>query len=357
VIKGWDLGVATMNKGEKSILKCHHEVAYGKQEQAKIPAESTLLFEVELLDWSKSEDISAAKDKSLTKTTVVEGKDYDKPDYESSVTIDVQIATEGKATEDRTAWTFIIGDTADLPAGLEDGLKSMKKGEQATIHASSKVTGGAPTQYTITLHDFTKVRTWEAKGADKINAAVKRKDEGNTYFKASQLPLAEKKYKRALEFIESDYGLDTDEQKSEAKKVKVTIYSNLAQVNLLRKELKEALTNCNKCLEIDPANVKALFRRGKVNNAFDNWDEARKDLQKVLEIDPSNADAAKELHAVDEKKRALHKKEKALYGNMFEKLSKLEEKEKAAAPAPAPAPEAPPKEKAAAPAADAPPPS
>ena len=146
--------------------------------------------------------------------------------------------------------------------------------------------------YAITLHEFTKVRTWDAKGEEKIHAAVKRKDEGNAYFKASQLALAEKKYKRGIEFVESEYGLDTDEQKANAKKVKVTLYSNLAQVNILRKEYKDAITNCNKCLEIDPQNAKALFRRGKVHNILDNWDDARKDLRKVLEIDPANAEAA-----------------------------------------------------------------
>lgn len=31
VIKGWDLGVARMKKGEKAILTCRSDYAYGKQ--------------------------------------------------------------------------------------------------------------------------------------------------------------------------------------------------------------------------------------------------------------------------------------------------------------------------------------
>jgi len=49
VIKGWDRGFATMKKGEKAILRCSPEYAYGKSGAGdKIPADSTLNFEVEL---------------------------------------------------------------------------------------------------------------------------------------------------------------------------------------------------------------------------------------------------------------------------------------------------------------------
>ena len=50
VIKGWDKGVATMRIGEKSILTCREDYAYGaKGMPPKIPASATLKFEVELL--------------------------------------------------------------------------------------------------------------------------------------------------------------------------------------------------------------------------------------------------------------------------------------------------------------------
>mmetsp|Transcript_73220 Transcript_73220/g.160228 ORF Transcript_73220/g.160228 Transcript_73220/m.160228 type:complete len:139 (-) Transcript_73220:103-519(-) len=51
VIKGWDVGVATMKIGEKALLTCSPEYAYGAQGAPPvIPANATLLFEVELLD-------------------------------------------------------------------------------------------------------------------------------------------------------------------------------------------------------------------------------------------------------------------------------------------------------------------
>lgn len=47
VIKAWDLGVATMKKGELAKLTCKSEYAYGESgSPPKIPPKATLVFEV-----------------------------------------------------------------------------------------------------------------------------------------------------------------------------------------------------------------------------------------------------------------------------------------------------------------------
>lgn len=52
MIKAWDLGVASMKRGELAVLYCKSEYAYGKAgSPPKIPADATLVFEVELFDW------------------------------------------------------------------------------------------------------------------------------------------------------------------------------------------------------------------------------------------------------------------------------------------------------------------
>jgi len=49
VIKGWDEGVALLNEGDKATFIIPAELAYGSRATGNIPANSTLIFDIELL--------------------------------------------------------------------------------------------------------------------------------------------------------------------------------------------------------------------------------------------------------------------------------------------------------------------
>jgi peptidylprolyl isomerase len=50
VIPGWDKGIGQLSKGAKAKLTIPSNLAYGAREQRGIPANSTLIFEVEVMD-------------------------------------------------------------------------------------------------------------------------------------------------------------------------------------------------------------------------------------------------------------------------------------------------------------------
>lgn len=54
LITGWQIGIPMFGKGGKGKLIIPSGLAYGDQDNGDIPGGSTLMFEIELVDWSKA---------------------------------------------------------------------------------------------------------------------------------------------------------------------------------------------------------------------------------------------------------------------------------------------------------------
>jgi len=57
LISGWQIGIPLFAKGGKGKLIIHSELAYGDRDNGEIPGGSTLMFEIELIDWASVEGI------------------------------------------------------------------------------------------------------------------------------------------------------------------------------------------------------------------------------------------------------------------------------------------------------------
>lgn len=91
VIKGWDLGVPTMKRGELATFTIRSEYAYGKNgSPPTIPPDATLIFEIELFDFH-GEDISNAQDKSIIRRTIKAGEGYQTPNEGARCVISVKV--------------------------------------------------------------------------------------------------------------------------------------------------------------------------------------------------------------------------------------------------------------------------
>lgn len=110
--------------------------------------------------------------------------------------------------------------------------------------------------------------------------------------------------------------------------VRLALFLNTAQCALKLNDPAKTITQCTSALKLEPDNVKALYRRGAAYKARAEYELAREDFLHLLHCDAQNATARAELRAVEEQIRAQRAKEKRVFGNLFQKLARLEEQEK-----------------------------
>jgi FK506-binding protein 4/5 len=327
VIKGWDKAVATMKRGERARVTISSEYGYGKAgSPPKIPGDSTLVFDIELISWKDFEDIS--KDGNVLKKVLHGGSGWEKPKEDSEVTVNYTLKTpDGQILETKTDFKFILG-TEVVPLGLEKGVENMKKGEKALLKVKGDYlkhdtvpSDSQELHYEIELVDFTKEKpSWEMTTEEKMTAAAKAKEEGNELYKQGKYQRAIKKYKKVGSFLDSDYSF-TDEEKEQAKPLKVTAHLNISACNLKMKNYRSCIENCDKALKLDANNVKALFRKGQALSALIEWKDAEECLNKALSLDSQNKEIQREIALLKRKVAEQDKKDKKIYANIFAKLS------------------------------------
>ncbi|XP_069477536.1 sperm-associated antigen 1 [Ambystoma mexicanum] len=81
----------------------------------------------------------------------------------------------------------------------------------------------------------------------------------------------------------------------------IAAFNNRAQAEIKRQNWRNALNDCEKVLDLEPGNLKALLRRATVNSQLNNNHRAVEDLHRVLRDEPDNAIAQKLLSEVEEK--------------------------------------------------------
>nr|QBH73881.1 fk506-binding protein [Brunneria borealis] len=334
VIKAWDLGVATMKRGEVAVLHCKPEYAYGASgSPPTIPPNATLVFEVEVIDWT-GEDLSLKKDGGIIRYQIEKGEGYTTPNDGAVVEVKLIGKYDGRVFEEREV-TFPLGEGSEygICEGLERALEKFKKGEKSRIVIKSKyafkaegkpefnIPPNSDIEYEVEMKNFEKAKeSWSLDSAEKLEQARFFKEKGTKYFKAEKYNLAIKMYKKVVGFTEFDTGFEGENEK-DRKSLLLSGYLNLALCYLKLSEHVEAREHCDKALGIEPKSEKGLFRRGQANLGMGEPERAKVDFEAVLQLEPNNKAAATHIVLCNKKIKEQRGREKKIYANMFEKFA------------------------------------
>lgn len=222
VIKAWDLGVATMKRGEVAVLYCKPNYAYGESgSPPKIPPNATLVFEVELFDW-KLEDVSKKKDGGILRRTIKAGTGYSSPNDEALVEISI-VGRHGDREFDRRQLSFNLGEGSEhnVPEGVETALLKFKKGERSALqlspaygfgstgHEAFGIPPGARLDYEVELIGFEEAKeAWRLDADEKLEQSKLCKEKGTGHFKAGKYSMALKQYAKIISYLEHEKGTD-----------------------------------------------------------------------------------------------------------------------------------------------------
>ncbi|KAL5188066.1 Peptidyl-prolyl cis-trans isomerase FKBP65 [Glycine soja] len=261
--------VKTMKKGEKVLLNVKPQYAFGESgrpasgDEGAVPPNAYLQLDLELVSWKTVSDIT--KDRKVLKKTLKEGEGYERPN-DGAV---VQVKLIGKLQDgtvfvkkgyvDEQPFEFKI-DEEQVIDGLDQAVKNMKKGEIALLiiqpeyafgpSGSSQELANVPPNstvyYEVELLSFVKEKeSWDLNTQEKIEAAGKKKEEGNAFFKVGKYERASKRYEKAIKFVEYDSSF-SDEEKQQTKALKITCNLNNAACKLKLKDYKQAEKMCTK---------------------------------------------------------------------------------------------------------------
>ncbi|GJQ14574.1 hypothetical protein GpartN1_g6365.t1 [Galdieria partita] len=338
----WEKAIRDMKKSSKVRLVCKDERIRVAGLPFELPDDIHFVeYELELVRWNKVEDIS--KDGGVVKKIIKEGDGWERPSDETKAIVNMIMKdwNSQKIIEEKENYELIVGDGVVIE-GVDLALETMKKGERAVLtiapnyafkEAGVVVPEGfsrdSTVQVELELISFERAKdSWNLSKEEKIENALRTKDKGNELFKSGRYKLAKKKYEKVVNNLEFDVRNKSDlsaEQKQQGKSILLQTYLNLAACEEKFGNPNGVLKQCNKALEMDSVNVKALFRRASSYLRMSEVLLAEKDLKRALELDPSNVALKKKMRELRQVKAEQDAKDRRLFGNMFSRLGQLED--------------------------------
>ncbi|CAI9784854.1 unnamed protein product [Fraxinus pennsylvanica] len=336
--------IKTMQRGEKVNLIVQPQYAFGDvgkesvEEFPPVPPNSVLNISMEL--YAIKHVIDVTGDMKVKKKILKEGEGVLTANEGASVTIRYIAKLEDGNVFERKGFDGgqpleFITDEEEVIIGLDRAATTMKKGECAILTISSEygfgssevkrdlsiIPSSSTVVYEVEMLDFIREKApWEMSNLERIEAAVRKKEEGNQLFRTGKYHRAGKKYEKAAEYVSED-GAFTDDDQKLVKSLRLSCWLNGAACNLKLNDFQEVIKLCSKVLDVESCNVKALYRRVQAYMEVGELHLAELDIKKALEVDPLN----REVKLIQKNLKKLlaesNRRDSKLYSAMFSRMS------------------------------------
>ena len=223
--------------------------------------------------------------------------------------------------------------------GLEVGVATMKKHEKAQFifepeyyigkfGCEPRVPKETPVLFEVECISFIEANEYEKyeNSTDEQRAKVSFKqmmhicnclrEVGNDHFRREQYNEASKRYRKCIYLLDKT-SVNTDEDEVKWKAVMLKAYLNMSQICVKQVKPKKAIFYCKMALDLEPNNVKALFRYGHSLRLLQNFERARLFLNKAYNLEPTSRDIIEEIKKLNEAVAKYKTLEKDFYKKMF----------------------------------------
>jgi len=169
-----------------------------------------------------------------------------------------------------------------------------------------------------TLRFEIELLSWEPDPADmsaaeKLERAETLRAAGTAAFKAQQYRDARAHYQQAGD-LAALVDLTSEPNHVEgSKSIALSCALNSAQCALKLEDWGAAVDAATRALGVDPASVKALYRRAVANTALSNFSRAKADLQQACALDPKSRDVREQFEKTKAAARAQVAAERAAF--------------------------------------------
>lgn len=301
---------------------------------AKPKKEKKIVIEDEEPDKEVDEDgwLDVLGSGELKKRVIKPGQGKDtRPQRSNWVVVNLKGTLEdGTVFEERKDWHIILGDMETV-CGLDITLALMEKGEVAEIVIPPRLGYGdlgceptvppkAKLHYHAELVDTYKAKEeTELPFQERLSIGDAKRERGNFWYSRGDYSNAAHCYRRALDFLD-DMGLNLAESPADLQLLldtRLKVYNNLTATQMKMEAYEAALKSVDFVLKVQPNNVKALYRKGKILACQGNVSEAVSVLKKALKLEPETKIIQQELSRLLVRKQKEDRAEKAMYKRMF----------------------------------------